>query len=350
MKRRNLPNARKAYKELNSRTEQYVSLIDGVFDTYNKEVAAIALRTSYDGNKPFSFSDYPETKATVKKLRNAFYVAMGTIFVKAITTEWQNSNKFNDDLVKSALMYYGVNAADKAYQKYFNYNNAALKAFINRKDKGLNLSAKIWNQSGDYLRELEYAISAGIENGLSAAQIAGRIKKYLNEPDKLFRRVRDKYGVLQLSKAARAYHPGQGVYRSSYKNALRLARTEINMAYRTADNERWQQLDFVVGFEIKRSGRHYDCPVCESLAGKYPKDFLFVGWHPNCRCYQISLLKTDEEYWNDSETSVNEVKDVPDNFKKWIADNADRIKDAEQRNTLPYFLKDNGDFWEEELK
>ena len=30
-------------------------------------------------------------------------------------------------------------------------------------------------------------------------------------------------------KAAQAFHPGHGVYRSSYKNALRLAATETNM-------------------------------------------------------------------------------------------------------------------------
>ena len=54
------------------------------------------------------------------------------------------------------------------------------------------------------------------------------------------------------------------------------------MAYRTAENERWKQMDFVVGYEIKRSGREFPCTVCESLAGKYPKDFTWVGWHPNC--------------------------------------------------------------------
>ena len=59
---------------------------------------------------------------------------------------------------------------------------------------------------------------------------------YLRNPDKLFRRVRDKHGNLRLSKAAKAYHPGRGVYRSSYRNALRLTATENNMAYRTADH------------------------------------------------------------------------------------------------------------------
>ena len=72
------------------------------------------------------------------------------------------------------------------------------------------------------------------------------VRRYLRNPDKLFRRVRDKHGNLRLSKAAKAYHPGRGVYRSSYRNALRLTATENNMAYRTADHLRWQQQPFVV--------------------------------------------------------------------------------------------------------
>ena len=55
------------------------------------------------------------------------------------------------------------------------------------------------------------------------------VRRYLRNPDKLFRRVRDKHGNLRLSKAAKAYHPGRGVYRSSYRNALRLTATENNM-------------------------------------------------------------------------------------------------------------------------
>ena len=42
--------------------------------------------------------------------------------------------------------------------------------------------------------------------------------------------------------------------------------------------------------------------------------------------------------------SANTVKDVPENFKKWVTDNADRIEKANNRGTLPYFLKDNATF------
>jgi hypothetical protein len=340
------PNARKAYSALDKRAERYVALIKQVYDTYNREAAKIALRTSYDGDKPFSFSDYPETAASVKKLRKEFAGNIETVITNAITNGWRNADKFNDNLVKSVLKQYGEDVRAEELKNYLRHDNPALKAFIVRKDKGMNLSSRVWNQSGDYIAELEAAISVSMEERLSAAEMSRKIRECLNEPHKLFRRVRDMYGDLQLSKPAMAYHPGQGVYRSSYKNAMRLCRTEVNMAYRTADNNRWSNLDFVVGMEVKRSRTEYDCPVCDSLKGKYPKDFLFVGWHPQCRCYQISILKTEEEFWDDdgTETSVNEVTDVPEGFKKWVAENAKRIAVSEYKGTTPYFLLDNSKY------
>jgi len=182
------------------------------------------------------------------------------------------------------------------------------------------------------------------------------VRRYLRNPDKLFRRVRDKHGNLRLSKAAKAYHPGRGVYRSSYRNALRLTATENNMAYRTADHLRWQQQPFVVGIEIKLSNNH-TCKgvigrfvdICDDLAGVYPKDFKFVGWHPHCRCYCVPKQASKEEFMEYQQRLLNgedvsnyhfkgEVKDLPRNFKDWYTDNTDRIARAK---TQPYFLRDN---------
>jgi hypothetical protein len=183
--------------------------------------------------------------------------------------------------------------------------------------------------------------------------MARDLKQYLQYPDKLFRRVRDEHGVLHLSKAAKQFHPGQGVYRSSFKNARRLAATETNMAYRSSDYERYQQLDFIVGIEVALSNNHTlngvpFTDICDDLKGKYPKTFKFTGWHPLCRCHVLTLLKTEEELDADFEArlageepdteSVNTVHDVPQGFKDWIDKNGDRIKSAK---SLPYFIKDN---------
>ena len=165
----------------------------------------------------------------------------------------------------------------------------------------MGLSTRVWNLSEQYKTELEMAVSAAIEPGTSAMELAADIKKYLNEPDMMFRRFRykDENGewkrkwkqkvmggdgkVHFIDADPREYHPGRGVYRSSARNAQRLARTEINMSYRTAEQERWRQFDFVVGYEVKttQNGRHVE-DICDCLAGKYRKDFKFLGWHPQC--------------------------------------------------------------------
>lgn len=137
------------------------------------------------------------------------------------------------------------------------HNLGALEAFQRRTTYGHNLSERVWSIAKQFERHIELSLSIGISEGRSAADISRDVRVYLNEPDKLFRRVRNAFGNLTLSKVAQAYHPGQGVYRSSYQNAMRMARTEINSAYREADSIRWQQLDFIVGYEVKHQNRTY---------------------------------------------------------------------------------------------
>ena len=355
------PNQKKQYAALNARLNKYTKLIEQLYTKYNREAAAIALRTDYlpDDGKMFRFKDYPQTRAAINDLLLEYANdIVGTIH-RSTAYEWQQSNTFQDLLANKVLHAYGIsNPKTKEYQHYFQTNSDQLKAFQQRQISGMNLSQRVWDLRSQYKEELEMALSVGIEQGISANALASQMKKYLNDPDKLFRRVRDEFGNLQLSKNAKAYHPGRGVYRSSFKNAQRLTRSEINMAYRTAEQTRWRQFDFVVGYEIKLSQRHPCHDVCDELAGRYPKDFVWTGWHPNDMCYAVSILKTDEEFWRDlaqdpdepKEPSVNEVSEVPDGFKEWIADNADRIEAAEKRGTQPYFIRDNREAVDEVLK
>ena len=243
--------------------------------------------------------------------------------------------------------------SEEQYRKYYSTNDNARNAFIRRKEAGMNLSDQVWRCTEQFKSEIELGIDIGLRDGLSADELSRDLRQYLRYPDKLFRRVRDEHGNLVLSKAAKAFHPGQGVYRSSYKNARRLAATETNMAYRTADYERWQQLDFVVGIEIRLSNNHtlngqpFE-DICDFLKGKYPKDFKFVGWHSHCRCHVVTILKSDEEISEDNrrilagkeptEDSVNTVRDAPKNFKGWLEDNRERAK---RSYSMPYFIKDN---------
>lgn len=333
------------------RIQSYMKQIDAIFDEGIKEAAAIG--ATFNANdlfsKPFSFDDYPRTKARIDKMTAKMQSEIQTTVVNGITAEWENSNLINDQIAQRILGIKNTDDIPGKFKKYFNNNNAALQAFINRKEAGMKLSDRVWKYTNGFKKEIEAGLDIGIREGLPAGQMARDLKQYLQHPDKLFRRVRDQHGILQLSKNAKQYHPGQGVYRSSYKNAMRLTRTETNMAYRAADHERIQQLDFVVGIEVRLTnnpGHVYD--ICDELKGKYPKDFKFTGWHPHCMCHTVTILKTPDELQQDVEkieegkptdtTSQNQVKDLPQNFKDWAEQNKDRIAAAKSQ---PYFIRDN---------
>jgi hypothetical protein len=151
--------------------------------------------------------------------------------------------------------------------------------------------------------------------------------------------------------------------RSAYKNALRLARTEINAAYRRAEWESYQRDPLIKGYRIVLSNNHTTLKngkavrftdICDELQGEYPKSFLWEGWHPQCRCRMVPIVISREELFERMKARKagrleewrpkGAVQDVPDKFKAWLAENAERIAAAEKRGTLPYFLKDNGTF------
>lgn len=343
-----IPNQRKANLQHKKRVEQYAALIQQVYDSVAKEAARQAVLAGADPEKPFSFYDYPLTTEAIKKLQSQIMNEVSGIILRGTSEEWKESNLIQDLVARKVLTAYtGTSKYGDEYSRYFQTNPDALKAFQERKDRGMNLSSNVWKLSEQYKSELEESITAAIAPGTSATSLAAQIKQYLKYPDKRFRRIKEKLadGTIKwhLSKNAKAYHPGQGVYRSSARNAQRLARTEINMSYRTAEQERWKQFDFVVGYEVKttQNGHHVE-DMCDMLAGKYPKTFQFTGWHPQCMCYCIPILKTEDEFWADDDVkSVNEVTDVPQNFKDWINDNSDRIEAAEKRGNLPYFIRDN---------
>lgn len=330
------PNQRRKYAELNKRLARYVALVEMIYENFNAEAARLALRTGYspDDGKPFRWADYPQTKGQVDALRREFVEELSAVIERGTSEEWQNSNEVQDLLADGVLRAYGAQIGGEIYQVYYQTNSDALKAFQQRKDKGLNISDKLWNQSSIYRRALEEAISCAIAKGTSAVTLSKQISQYLNDFPSLRKDYKDRFGRASRAKDCE--------YRS-----IRLARSEINMAYRQAENLRWQQMHFVVGYEIKLSGSHPKEDICDRLKGKYPKDFVWTGWHPNDLCYKISILKTEEEFWawdgtgEPSTDSVNRVDDVPDGFKQWIGTNSHRIEQARKRGTLPYFIRDN---------
>lgn len=337
MSKPKVPNQKRKYSELNIRLAKYVVLIEEIYAQLNLEAAKLVGNdTDYnaDAEIPFRWSDYPQTKKKINDIQKQFVEYIESVIHRGTSEEWKNSNEVQDLLANAVLKAYDAQVDGKQYRIYYQENSDALKAFQERKDKGLNISDKLWKQSNIYKQGLEDAISCAIQKGTSAVTLSKQISKYLQDFPQLQKDYKERFGKASKAKDCE--------YRS-----IRLARSEINMAYRQAENLRWQQMDFVVGYEIKLSGSHHINDICDQLKGKYPKTFVWTGWHPNDMCYKIPILKTEEEFWewdgrSEATTdSVNEVKDVPDGFKKWVLDNQSRIDEAKKRGTLPYFLKDN---------
>lgn len=334
-------------------TEQYTQAVEVLFDRATAEITRAAAKGTYDPEKPFSFDDYPGVKSVMQDVTKQLASRMITVVETGSKKQWLFACDKNDGFIESIMDTSKVSKA--RLKKMQDRNLEALQTFQQRKVEGMNLSQRVWKYVGQYKDQLESALDVGLGEGRSADQLSRDVRGNLKEPNRLFRRVRDKRGNLVLSKAARAFHPGQGVYRSSYKNAMRLTRSEINMAYRESEFLRWQSLDFVVGFEIHRSNHEplCECDLCERLVGRYPKTFKFKGWHPQCMCYATPILM-DEETFDENELgdlkaalrgtqykplqAKNVVTDVPDEFKKWVKDHIEAQKNW---GSTPYFIKDN---------
>jgi len=263
---------------------------------------------------------------------------MKQTITNAVREQWALANEKNDELVKSVVR--GIPVAPVAMESMSVLNLGALESFIARKMNGMNLSERVWNFTGQNKALLETYVGSGIIQGRAATKIAEDVRFLLKEPDKAFHRIRDDKGRLVLSEAAKAYHPGPGVYRSSYQDALRLAATETNMAYRSADSLRRQQLPFVVGIEIHLSNAHPEPDICDAMAGEYPVGYWFDGWHPRCLCYTTSVMLSRPEiikYFKTGRVDNRRyIRAIPRKAEAYLARNAAKLN----RNP-PYFWRNN---------
>ena len=343
-------------------TDAYARDVQALTDQAASEYASLAgTLFAINTNKPFAFDDYPQTKKKAKEILTGLAKGIKAVVNEGTEQAWNYANDKNDAFLRKILNTSKLTPEEA--EQYQARNLEALGAFQERKVNGMGLSERVWKQAQTIQDTIELGIDVNLGEGKSAAQLSRELRQCLKEPDKLFRRVRDKYGNLQLSKAAALYHPGQGVYRSSARNAERLARTEINMAYRTSEQQRWQQLDFVVGFRVMLSNNHTYIDskgqkqplkdVCDELQGDYPKTFRFVGWHPNCRCYVIPILSDYDEFNKNRANRLRAIAKglqykampsrrtanaVPSNFTNYIEDIADRAKFWKSQ---PYYIRDN---------
>ena len=186
------------------RVAKYQQMLERFFDDATDEFCSLFGKAKYDDSSQFFFEDYPTLKKKADRVVNDLSSSIYDVILTGTSAEWKKSNEMTDQMVKDLFKSRGVDLdaiKNSDVVDLFNNHDKALEAFQKRKIKGLSLSDKVWNMAEYHRLETQLALS--IESGESAAELARKVKKCLKEPDKLFRRVRDKYGELKLSKNAK---------------------------------------------------------------------------------------------------------------------------------------------------
>ena len=251
---------------------------------------------------------------------------------------WERAERKNDDFI--SLFIKGMSISSATKDGMFTHSLSAFEALKNDIDSnGLKLSDRVWNITQQTKSQLEFYLDSGVVAGRNSNGISSDIRQILQNPQKRFRRIRNEKGELVLSQPMKDYHPGQGVYRSAYKNALRTSATTTNTAYRSADYERWSKQDFILGIEIQRSANNRGpCKICDAMVGKYPKTFKFTGFHPFCICFATPITMEPENFadflLNDTVPKEQVITDIPQGAKDFVNENKDGLQSA-------FWYKDN---------
>lgn len=188
------------------------------------------------------------------------------------------------------------NAAQQTFtsSKWGQLHRASMEHLLKHRPAGIPLTQSVWDVTWQTEKAVRNRVNAGILRGEPAARVARDIQIHLKEPSRLFRRVR-RDGRLVLSRAARQFNPGAGVYRSSFKNAMRLVRSEMNRAYFQGqiaymDDKKW------IDGAIWRLGGPNPCEICIGRDGTfYPKDEIPMQPHPQCQCWLEWHIQGDEK-------------------------------------------------------
>ncbi len=151
--------------------------------------------------------------------------------------------------------------------------------------KGLDLADSVWQIANQAEAAVRRILTGEIAKGTSARDLAKKVQRYLS-PEIL----RGEGGF------------GPGIYRSPFKNAMRLARTSISQSYASTTAEFASDRPWVKGLRATLSPAHKLADECDDNAGKIfsPDDFeATYPLHPHCMCFGVYVI--DEKYLKDGE-------------------------------------------------
>lgn len=362
-------------EQLNNLFAVYNKRLGRLYSDYVKKLTSLGYGEDVlEDDALFNFDNFPQLKARLNDIFNDYYQNSLLCYKSGITDGVALAYN-HDEMVIGG---YSV-LTDKAIRVA---RDTAAATFISNRLKtknGLNLAQTVWNYCQQTKSEFEMAMSNtiadGIKKGSSAEEIGKSIRKYLNDPNMMYRR----YHTIKVQKNGKKKDVvtwrrrriidgkvrfieeplekvGMGVYRSARKNALRVARTEINSAYHKARNERWQNEPFVIGQYIHVSPQHNIDDICNDLEGRYPKDYVWISWHPQCICTSDPItIQGDEkkEFYKrlmagedmSNYVSPFAVLTMPEKYNQYIKDNSEAIVKAGMRGKLAWHLQDNTKYW-----
>nr|DAP08137.1 MAG TPA: Papain fold toxin 1, glutamine deamidase [Caudoviricetes sp.] len=362
-------------EQLNNLFAVYNKRLGRLYSDYVKKLTSLGYGEDvFEDDALFNFDNFPQLKARLDDIFNDYYQNSLLCYKSGITDGVALAYN-HDEMVIGG---YSV-LTDKAIRVA---RDTAAATFISNRLKaknGLNLAQIVWNYCQQTKSEFEMAMSNtiadGIGKGSSAEEIGKSIRRYLNDTDMMYRR----YHTIKVQKNGKKKDVvtwrrrriidgkvrfieeplekvGIGVYRSARKNALRVARTEINAAYHKARNERWKNEPFVIGQYIHVSPQHNIDDICNDLEGRYPKDFDWRSWHSNCICTSDPITIQGEEKkefykrlmaGEDMSNYVSPfaVLTMPEKYNQYIRDNSEAIVKAGMRGKLAWHLQDNTKYW-----
>lgn len=362
-------------EQLNNLFAVYNKRLGRLYSDYVKKLTSLGYGEDVlEDDALFNFDNFPQLKARLNDIFNDYYQNSLLCYKSGITDGVALAYN-HDEMVIGG---YSV-LTDKAIRVARDTAAATFIANRLKTKNGLNLAQTVWNYCQQTKSEFEMAMSNtiadGIKKGSSAEEVGKSIRKYLNDPDMMYRR----YHTIKVQKNGKkkdvvtwrrrriidgkvrfVEEPlekvGMGVYRSARKNALRVARTEINSAYHKARNERWQKEPFVIGQYIHVSPQHNIDDICNDLEGRYPKYFDWRSWHSNCMCTSDPITIQGEEKkefykrlmaGEDMSNYVSPfaVLTMPEKYNQYIKDNSEAIVKAGMKGKLAWHLQDNTKYW-----
>ena len=173
-------------------SEKYARAIASIYDEAVNEFARIGKDLRPSPSKLFSFNDYPAAKRKADEILNGMAGKMKAKIIEGTEKNWLFASAKNDAFLSSIMDTSKV--SKRLLNKYQNRNIEALHSFQKRKVGGLDLSGRCELRWAD--EETDGVWSRHSYRGGRSQGTRYRPQKYLAEPDKLFRRVRDKHGNL----------------------------------------------------------------------------------------------------------------------------------------------------------